>query len=104
MGNSDQFTPPKARQLNSYIKDIAKIHAEGSDFGQYVDFTIQRIYGGFNNALYKIESANGAFACKLCVEDIRQRVLFLGEKNIGGMQSAILGLSEILVTIALAHF
>jgi len=73
MGNPDQFTHPKARQLDSYIKAIAKIHAEGSDFGKNVDFTIQRIYGGSNNALYKIESASGAFACKLCVEDIRQR-------------------------------
>ncbi|OQY29330.1 MAG: hypothetical protein B6I38_08350 [Anaerolineaceae bacterium 4572_5.1] len=30
--------------------------------------------------------------------------LFLGVKNIGGMQTAILGLSELLVTIIVAHF
>lgn len=31
-------------------------------------------------------------------------MLFLGVKNLGGMQTAILGLSELLVTIVLAHF
>jgi drug/metabolite transporter (DMT)-like permease len=30
--------------------------------------------------------------------------LFLGVKNIGGMQTAILGLSELIITMGLAHF
>ena len=30
--------------------------------------------------------------------------LFLGIKNIGGMQTALLGLSELLITLVLAHF
>jgi drug/metabolite transporter (DMT)-like permease len=30
--------------------------------------------------------------------------LFLGVKHLGGMQTALLGLSELLVTLTLAHF
>ncbi|MFC1997122.1 phosphotransferase family protein [Chloroflexota bacterium] len=37
------------------------------------NFKIHRVYGGSNNAIYKIESEQGDFACKLFVEDERQR-------------------------------
>ncbi len=73
MLNPDQHRPPKIKKLNSYLKAIANIHTKGNDLGKYFDFAVQRIRGGSNNALYKIESANGTFACKLCVDDIRQR-------------------------------
>jgi len=46
----------------------------------------------------------GAIIGLTLVTFLSRLTLFLGVKNIGGMQSAILGLSKILVTLALAHF
>jgi aminoglycoside phosphotransferase (APT) family kinase protein len=56
-----------------WLKVIAEAYNAGSDHGHGDNFTIQRIYGGANNALYKIETDQETFACKLCVEDDRSR-------------------------------
>lgn len=37
------------------------------------DFTLNRIFGGANNAIYKLKTLDGKFAVKLCVEDERHR-------------------------------
>ena len=46
----------------------------------------------------------GAILGLTLVTFLSRLTLFLGVKNIGGMQTAILGLSEILITMALAYY
>ena len=60
-------------RLSFYLQAISEIYAVGSDTCIKNGYSIQRIYGGANNALYKIDAHDQQFACKLCVDDGRQR-------------------------------
>jgi thiamine kinase-like enzyme len=59
------------------LPDILRVvnFAHRQDLPDYQDggWQVQRIYGGMNNALYRVELDGQVFACKLCVSDERRR-------------------------------
>jgi len=63
------------KRFHPLFQKIAELQNEDCDSAQGNGFIIQRIWGGANNALYKIETENGTLACKLCVDDGRQRAV-----------------------------
>ena len=61
--------------FSRFLNAIAELQSNGIDVWKGESFTVQRIYGGSNNALYKIESEFESIACKLCVDDRRNRAV-----------------------------
>ena len=61
--------------FSRFLDAIAELQGNGIDDWEGKSFSIQRIYGGSNNALYKIISESETIACKLCVEDGRNRAV-----------------------------
>lgn len=55
-------------------------------------------------SMFESTAGWGAIIGLTLVTFLSRLTLFLGVKNIGGMQTAILGLSELLVTMGMAHF
>ncbi len=60
-------------KFTQYLNAIANIQSNGINFGEGGNFKIQHVFGGSNNALFRIETESEVFACKLCVEDGRRR-------------------------------
>jgi hypothetical protein len=61
------------RTCQDWLRVIAAAHATGTGTRTERGITIQRIRGGNNNALYRVEADGQVFACKLCVADERHR-------------------------------
>ena len=66
--------------------------------------TLPVIFFSDTGTMFKSTVGWGAIIGLTLVTFLSRLTLFLGVKNIGGMQTAILGLSELLVTMAMAHF
>lgn len=64
---------PDLKVFSSCLNVIAKLQINRIDNWKGEALSIQRIYGGGNNALYKIECKSETLACKLCVDDGRDR-------------------------------
>ena len=54
------------RVVNIYLNNELETYQDGS-------WRAQRVHGGMNNALFRVEQANKTYACKLCVPDERKR-------------------------------
>lgn len=52
---------------------VAAAHAQGLPVWVEDGLCVRRVTGGMNNALYRVETVGGVFACKLCVADDRRR-------------------------------
>jgi drug/metabolite transporter (DMT)-like permease len=66
--------------------------------------TVPVFFFSDTGTMFKSTVGWGAILGLTLVTFLSRLTLFLGVKNIGGMQTAILGLSELLVTMAMAHF
>jgi drug/metabolite transporter (DMT)-like permease len=66
--------------------------------------TVPVFFFSDTGTMFESSAGWGAICGLTLVTFLSRLTLFLGVKNIGGMQTAILGLSEILVTMAMAHF
>ncbi len=62
-----------SKYIYPYLQAVAEIYDNGLDNWDSKGFAIRRIYGGANNALYKIDTKTESLACKLCVDDGRER-------------------------------
>jgi len=60
-------------------------------------------YWNRNAVIQSILSASGPLIALALVTFLSRITLFMGVKHLGGMQTALLGLSELLVTIIFAH-
>lgn len=56
-----------------WLQVVALAYESNTDSMTKGGVTVRRVMGGANNALYRIEVEGGRYACKLCVEDSRQR-------------------------------
>ena len=68
--------PEILRVVNiAYRQDLPVFQESASpdNASQAVGWQVQRIHGGMNNALYRVERDGQVFACKLCVSDERRR-------------------------------
>jgi thiamine kinase-like enzyme len=59
--------------LSEILRVVNIARRKGLEDYQEPGWQVERIHGGMNNALYRVESPRGAFACKLCVPDERRR-------------------------------
>ncbi|HET7091724.1 MAG TPA: aminoglycoside phosphotransferase family protein [Anaerolineae bacterium] len=59
--------------LTNWPQAVAAAHATGKDDHSENGVTVRRIRGGANNALYRVDVEGQSFACKLCIDDERQR-------------------------------
>jgi len=57
------------REARGWLQVVAAAYAAGTDTWTEDNVTVHRVTGGFNNALYRVESAGQSYACKLCVAD-----------------------------------
>ena len=57
------------REGQGWLRVVAAAHAAGADTRTEDSVTVHRVTGGFNNALYRVETAGQYYACKLCVAD-----------------------------------
>jgi aminoglycoside phosphotransferase (APT) family kinase protein len=57
------------REERDWLRVVAAVYAAGADIWTEGGVTVHRVAGGFNNALYRVESAGQSCACKLCVAD-----------------------------------
>lgn len=62
------------RAILSWLVHVAAAHDAAADRWTAAGLCIDRVSGGFNNALYRVEAGGQAYACKLCVPDERRRV------------------------------
>jgi aminoglycoside phosphotransferase (APT) family kinase protein len=69
-GKSDSGVVNEAER---WLTVIAEARVAGEDSRTAGGVTVQRVRGGFNNALYRVESGRQRYACKLCVTDERRR-------------------------------
>ncbi len=60
-------------QIERWLEAVAAAHAAGEPGWTADAITVVRVIGGFNNALYRIETGSQQVACKLCVVDRRRR-------------------------------
>ncbi len=60
-------------ERRGWLSAIAAAYAAGSDTWTEDSVTVRRVAGGFNNALYRVETDGHQYACKLCVVDERRR-------------------------------
>jgi len=61
-------------KLQEILRVVNEARKQGLDEYQMDAWRVLRIRGGMNNALYRVEAGNLAYACKLCVSDERRRV------------------------------
>jgi aminoglycoside phosphotransferase (APT) family kinase protein len=59
--------------LKDLLRLVADAHNSGQDTWMHDGCLVQRLRHGMNNALYRVQLGNDAYACKLCVLDERQR-------------------------------
>lgn len=52
---------------------VAAAYSAGADCWNENGVTVQRVTGGYNNALYRVEADGMCYACKLCIPDERRR-------------------------------
>jgi len=57
------------REARGWLRVVAAAHAAGADAWTEDGVTVQRVRGGFNNALYRVEAGGQHYAFKLCVAD-----------------------------------
>ena len=60
-------------ELRALLVLVAEAQAAGADERTTGGVTIRRIYGGDNNALYRVGVDGQSYACKLCAPDDRRR-------------------------------
>lgn len=60
-------------RMSAWLQAVAAAHAEQAHTWTGHGVTVHRVPGGANNALYRVEAGGRRFACKLCVDDGRQR-------------------------------
>jgi fructosamine-3-kinase len=60
-------------EVHHWLCVVAAVHAASSDTWAANGVAVQRVTGGANNALYRIEADGQSYACKLCVADERRR-------------------------------
>ena len=60
-------------EARHWLQTVAAAHAVGADTWTESGVAVQRVTGGANNALYRIEADGQRYACKLCVADERRR-------------------------------
>lgn len=61
------------RRAPGLLQAVAAAQARQAQTWTEHDVKVQRITGGANNALYRVEAGGEHVACKLCVKDDRQR-------------------------------
>jgi aminoglycoside phosphotransferase (APT) family kinase protein len=61
------------RRASAWLGAVAAAHREQADTWTERGVTVRRVAGGANNAVYRVETDGEQFACKLCVDDGRQR-------------------------------
>ena len=61
------------RRATAWLRTVATAHGEQADSWTERGVTVRRVTGGANNAVYWVEADGEHFACKLCVDDGRQR-------------------------------
>lgn len=61
------------RKASAWLSTVAAAHREQADTWTERRVTVRRVTGGANNALYRVKADGEHFACKLCVDDGRQR-------------------------------
>jgi thiamine kinase-like enzyme len=61
------------KQIKRWLEVVAAAHAAGEPTCSAGDVSVVRLDGGFNNALYLIETGDQQVGCKLCVIDRRHR-------------------------------
>lgn len=61
------------RAASAWLQSAADAHAAQAPTWTGRGVTVQRVTGGANNALYRVEADGERYACKLCVADERQR-------------------------------
>ena len=61
------------QRASAWLKAVAAVHTAQALTWTDQRVTVQRVTGGANNALYRVEVGGERFACKLCVNDERQR-------------------------------
>lgn len=61
------------QQASAWLTAVAATHTAHAPTWTDQRVTVQRVTGGANNALYRVEVGGEHFACKLCVNDERQR-------------------------------
>jgi aminoglycoside phosphotransferase (APT) family kinase protein len=57
------------RETRGWLRVVAAAYAAGANTWTDGNVTVHRVAGGFNNALYWVESNGQCCACKLCVAD-----------------------------------
>jgi aminoglycoside phosphotransferase (APT) family kinase protein len=62
-------------EISNWLYIVAAAYAAGADDWAEGDLTVQRVTGGANNALYRVEADGACYACKLCVADERRRAM-----------------------------
>lgn len=68
--------PEILRVVNMTYRQDLPVYLEGASqdsSSKTGGWQVQRIHGGMNNALYRVERDGQVFACKLCVSDERRR-------------------------------
>jgi thiamine kinase-like enzyme len=76
MSTGEHTTFPNAqsfREGRQWLSIVAAAHAAQASTWAEGDVTVERMTGGNNNALYRVEMDGRSYACKLCVPDWRQR-------------------------------
>lgn len=61
------------RRASAWLWAVAVVHREQADTWTERGVTVRRVSGGANNAVFRVEAGGEQFACKLCVDDGRQR-------------------------------
>ena len=61
------------QQVPAWLKAVATTHRAQALTRTEQGLTVQRVRGGANNAIYRVGSGAEHFACKLCVNDERER-------------------------------
>jgi aminoglycoside phosphotransferase (APT) family kinase protein len=56
-------------KARGWLRMVAAAYAAGVDTWTDGNVTVHRVTGGFNNALYRVETGGQHYACKLCVAD-----------------------------------
>ena len=56
-------------EARGWLRAVAAAYAAGADTWTEGSVTVQRVTGGFNNALFRVDADGQRYACKLCVAD-----------------------------------
>lgn len=60
-------------EAQRWMRVVAAAQTAGADAWTEDGVTVQRVTGGYNNALYRVEVGGERYACKLCIADERRR-------------------------------